>query len=265
MSLMRKHQQQVYQQQRNQSVQMMYRESRADQYRQALAAMHQDQNTLKSLTDHAERNRLGVEEMLPKHIGYVRHWLAAGQTHQNDVLVQCIVWAADGGAWAELQELATHAIRLKMPLHWMRRSLAEFVADAIFRATEAEFKTQRNNVLLSSETDMHVVINHGLYQAFVWALKEIESHQNGWAEVNNVIHARYHKMAGQLQLAMTNGQPGAALQHFIRADALYPNIGVKSKIKELQPEVGADNNDSLAAQPPQPSVAVPSTPMGKTG
>lgn len=257
MSLMRRHQREASQQQRQAAVTAVHTEGKADQYRAALVAMHHDQSTLKALTDHTERNRTAVVEMLPKHLGYVRNWLAAGNTHQNDVLTQCIVWVVDGCQWQLLAELAAPAIRLKMPLHWMRRSLAEFVADGVFRAAEADYKV---NIRDKKFKPAEVPDTSGLFTAFWWVLEQLDAGKGGWADANNVIKARYHKLAGLLKFDDETMQ--AARDHFSAADTLYPNVAVKGKLKDAEDALALTG--SLSAQPPQPLASEPGN-EAKTG
>lgn len=174
MSFMRAHQQRVLQVASQQQRQQQTLTQKVDEYRLMLAQMHDDQARLKNIPDHAERNRLGVGECLPKYVGYLRHWLAIGNHHQNDVLTQCVVWIVDGMRWDLVQEFAGQAIALDMPLHWMRRSLAEFVADGVFRALEAEYKVK----MPAGEA-----LDDTLLQLFWWILEQVEG---GYAQLDTV-------------------------------------------------------------------------------
>lgn len=252
MSLMRRHQAEVQGQTLLIQRQEANRSSQVDHYRLMLGRMHQDQQQLKQMPDHLERNRVAVEELLPKYLSYVRDWLAAGQTHQNDVLTQCVVWVVDGGRWDLLAELAGAALRLSLPLHWMKRSLAEFVADGVFRAAEAVHKTRLKTpeaALSPSE--------QAIFSAFWWVQQSLSQAEHGWAQANQVIRARFHKLAGVLSLQ--KGSLIAAHEHFLEADRLYPNIAVKGKLKEVE---AALINDSSVAQQPQPVHSVPALSQG---
>lgn len=252
MSLMRRHQAEVYHQATLKAVVAANRSHQVDEYRLMLNRMHQDQQQLKQLPDHLERNRKAVEEFLPNYLGYLRAWLAAGQTHQNDVLTQCVVWVVDGGRWDLLQELAGAALRLSLPLHWMKRSLAEFVADGVFRAAEAVHKTRLKTpeaALSPSE--------QAIFSAFWWVQQSLSQAEHGWAQANQVIRARFHKLAGVLSLQ--KGNLPAAYEHFSEADRLYPNIAVKGKLKEVEAALA---NDSSVAQQPQPVSTAPALSSG---
>lgn len=260
MSLARQRQRQARQRQQASVVVSVDTEGKAEQYRAALGKLHKSQQMLKMIADLSERSHTAVVEILPNHLGYVRHWLAAGNTHQNDVLTQCVVWVVDGGEWKLLLELAEPAVRLKMPLHWMRRSLAEFVADGVFRAAEAVYKVELRD---AKRKPSSVPDDSGLFAAFWWVLEKLDAAEHGWADANNVIKARYHKLGGLLRMADDDAQ--AALRHFTAADQLYPNIAVKGKITDAENALALTG--SLSAQPPQPLVTEPGsvTETGDTG
>ncbi len=247
MSLMRRHQAELQRQAVLKQTQQVNHSSQVEQYRLMLGRMHQDQQQLKQMPDHLERNRVAVEEFLPKYLAYVRDWLEAGQTHQNDVLTQCVVWVVDGARWDLLEELAGAAIQLNLPLHWMKRSLAEFVADGVFRAAEAQHKAHLKTPEIALNTEEQAV-----FKAFWWVQQALTQGEQGWAQANQVIQARFHKLAGVL--CWQAGQARQAHTHFSEADRLYPNIAVKGKLKEVEAALATD---SSAAQQPQPVSSAP--------
>ena len=181
------------------------------EYKKWIGKLHADQNGVKALTDHSDRNARAAD-VLDDYLEYCRSWIAAGVVHQNDVLTQCVVWAADGERWDVLLELADAAIADPKigNLHWMDRPLPQFVADQLLKSLKVEVDTSAKITVPVREV-----------------LERIEDER--WA-VNHVSHARYCKEVGLL--AETAEDWPEAAKWFTKGHDLYPNIGVKSRMEK---------------------------------
>jgi len=221
MSLMRQHQQRVAQGQVKQSLTDKQQAIHQQQYKRWMAKLRQDVNTVKQLPDHSDRHRKGAD-LLDGYLPYLRDWLAAPLRHQNDVLTQCVVWAADGERWDVLFELADPAITNPKVgnLHWMKRDLGDFVFNVVFNAAKAEKDVQGK------------VTKTPIYQV----LHRIE--QGSWPlwEVNN---ARCYRFCGIL--AHDADDYKEAVRLLTLAHNLHEPIGVKGRLKAAKEQLEAQN------------------------
>lgn len=186
----------------------------AGDYSVLVAACKQDADHLKATypDDHAARNR-AKGMLLDKYRDYLRGWMAAGNTHQNEVLVYNAMWAMDSEQWEWMQELVSYAVETHQVLTWTKRSLPTLVADTVVQTTESRFKV--------GDTSTESV--------FWWAYGVVSA----WPiTAKNIILAHYNKVAGQIR--ERDQAYGEALMHYREADRLKPDIGVKTRIKELE-------------------------------
>ncbi len=186
----------------------------AGDYQVLVAACKQDVYHLKATypDDHAARNR-AKGALLGNYRDYLRGWMAAGNTHQNEVLVYNAMWAMDSEQWEWMQELVSYAVETHQVLIWTKRNLPTLVANTIVQTTESRFK--------AGDTSTEPV--------FWWAYDVVE----GWPiTAKNIILAHYNKVAGQIR--ERDQAFGEALMHYREADRLKPDIGVKTRIKELE-------------------------------
>ena len=182
------------------------------EYKNWIGKLHADQNGVKALTDHSDRNARAAD-VLDDYLEYLRSWLAAGVAHQNDVLTQCVVWAVDGERWDVLFELADPAIANPKigNLHWMDRPLPQFVADQLLKSLKAEACTD----LAELKTPVREVL---------------ERIEDGRWPVNHISHARYCKEIGLLTEAAEDWETTVSL--LTKADDLYENIAVKGRLEK---------------------------------
>ena len=211
MSLMRKHQQASVGKKQISKKATANTELYKAEYKKWLGKLHADQNGVKALTDHSDRNAKAAD-VLDAYLEYLRSWIAAGVAHQNDVLTQCVVWAVDGERWDVLFELADPAIANPKVgnLHWMDRPLPQFVADQLLKSLKVEACTD----LAELKTPVREVL---------------ERIEDGRWPVNHISHARYCKEIGLLTEAAEDWETTVKL--FTKADELYENIAVKTRLK----------------------------------
>ncbi len=185
----------------------------AGDYSLLVAACKQDVDHMKAeYPDHDARNRAKVA-VLDKYRAYLQGWMAANNTHQNDVLVYNAVWAMDSGQWEWMQELVSYAVATHQVITWTKRSFPTFIADTLVQEADTRFK--------AGDTSMEEV--------FQWAFGEVK---NWPLTAKDIILAHYHKLAGQM--AERDKQWEEALRHYREADRLKPDIGVKGKIKDME-------------------------------
>lgn len=186
----------------------------AGDYSVLAAACKQDADHLKATypDDYAARNR-AKGTLLDKYRDYLNGWMAAGHTHQNDVLVYNAMWALDSESWEWMQELVSYAVATHQVITWTKRNLPTLVADTLVQSAEARFK--------DGDKQMESV--------FWWAFGEVA---NWPLTAKNIILAHYHKLAGHIR-ERDKACPDA-LHHYRQADTLKPDIGVKTRIKDLE-------------------------------
>jgi tetratricopeptide (TPR) repeat protein len=174
------------------------------------SALAEDCARLSDLNNMGERQRLKREELLPKYLDYVQRYRDSGLNHPNPVLMQVLVWLFDTEQFEAGLELADFALRQgqTMPERF-KRDIPTFIADAMIDWAEAEHEAKRSPEPYLSQLLPRV---DGEWQLF------------------ERIPARYHKLLGIL--AMDQQQWAQAIAHFERATALYPGIGVKTRLED---------------------------------
>jgi len=173
-------------------------------------ALAEDCARLSDLNAIADRQRLKREELLPKYMDYVQRYRESGLNHPNPVLMQALVWMFDTEQFDQALDLADFAMQQgqAMPERF-RRDIPTFVADTVIDWADAEFKAKR-----SPEPYLSTLLPRvdGEWQLF------------------ERIPARYHKLLGII--ATEQEQWEKAIAHFERATALYPEIGVKTRLDD---------------------------------
>lgn len=173
-------------------------------------ALTDDLGRLSDLNALADRQRLKRDELLPKYLDYVQRYRESGLNHPNPVLMQVLVWLFDTEQFEDALELADFAMQQgqAMPERF-KRDIPTFIADTLIDWAEAEHKAGR-----SPEPYLTQLLPRVDGE---WALFER-------------IPARYHKLLGIL--AMADSDWDKACAHFFRAEALFPAIGVKTRLEE---------------------------------
>ncbi len=188
-------------------------------------ALAEDLARLSELNSLEARQRLKRDELLPKYLDYVQRYRESGLNHPNPVLMQVLVWLFDTEQFESALELADFTIEQgqKLPERF-RRDVPTFVADAVIDWAEAEHKAGRNPEPYVSNLLPRV----DGYWARITAEDEAAL-PTPW-ELFERIPARFHKLLGIL--AMQREEWAPAIDHFERATALYPEIGVKTRMDE---------------------------------
>jgi tetratricopeptide (TPR) repeat protein len=173
------------------------------------ASLDQDLERLSALNNQASKQALKREELLPKYQDFIQRYVESGLVMPNRVLVQVIVWLFDTEQFEDGLELADFAIAQgqEMPERFKRRDIQTFVADAVLEWADAEHKAQR-----SPEP----------------YLSDLLPRVDGEWTLTEQIPAKYHKLIGIRALEANEWE--TALKHFERATALYPKVGVDTRI-----------------------------------
>ena len=177
------------------------------------AALDQDLLRLSDLKNLASKQSLKRDELLPKYQDYVQRYCASGLSFPNRVLVQVMVWLFDTEQFEDGLELADFAIEQGqvMPERFKRRDIQTFVADAMIDWAFAEYNAER-----SPEP----------YLSNMLPLVDGE-----W-ELTEQIPSKYHKLIGMRAMEANDWE--TALQHFERATALYPKVGVDTRMENCR-------------------------------
>ena len=186
------------------------------------SALAEDLARLSDMNSMGDRQTLKRDELLPKYLDYVQRYRDSGLNHPNQVLMQVLVWLFDTEQFEAGLDLALFAIEQgqEMPARF-KRDVPTFVADALIDWAEAEHKAKRSPEPYLSQLMPYVdgywaeiTAEDGTQLPTAWKLFER-------------IPARFHKLLGIL--AMETEQWADAIDHFERATALYPEIGVKTR------------------------------------
>lgn len=171
------------------------------------------------------RQQIKRDELLPKYLDYVQRYRESGLNHPNPVMMQVLVWLFDTAQFEAGLDLALFGIEQGQQLpERFRRDVPTFVADAVIDWAEAEHKAKRSPEPYLSQLLPYV----DGYWAQINAEPETALPQP-W-QLFERIPARFHKLLGIL--AMAQEQWADAIDHFERATALYPEIGVKTRSDE---------------------------------
>lgn len=178
-------------------------------------ALDQDLERISAIPGRATRQDLKRDELLPKYQDYIDRYLAAGLVYPNRVLVQVMVWLFDTAQLDDALALADIAIEQKqqMPERFKRRDIQTFVADAICEWAYDEYKAGRSPEPYLSDL-VHRVDGE-------WQLPE-------------QIPAKYHKLIGIRAIEAEPKDWATALLHLERATALYPKIGVDTRVENCR-------------------------------
>lgn len=170
-------------------------------------ALDQDLERISAINSREARQLLKRDELLPKYLEYVQRYRESGLNYPNPVLMQCLVWLFDTAQFEDGLALAQFAMDQgqEMPERF-KRDVPTFIADEVIEWAEAEHKAGRSPEPYVSNLLPQV---DGEWQLF------------------ERIPARFHKLLAIL--AMDREEWTQAIEHFHRAETLYPEIGVKTR------------------------------------
>jgi len=188
-------------------------------------ALAQDMERISAIDSRELRQQLKRDELLPKYLDYVQRYRDSGLNFPNPVVMQVLVWLFDTAQFDAGLELAGFAMTQgqEMPERF-KRNVQTFVADEVIDWAEAEYKAGRSPEPYVSNLLAQV---DGEWQLF------------------ERIPARFHKLLGVL--AMDRKDWATAITHFERANTLYPEIGVNTRLdgarKALRKELADPGSD----------------------
>lgn len=176
------------------------------------AALDQDLERLSAIKGLAGRQSLKRDELLPKYQEYVQRYCESGMNFPNRVLVQVMVWLFDTEQFEDGLELADFAMEQGqvMPERF-KRDIQTFVADAVIEWAMVEYQANR-----SPEP----------------YLSNLLPRVDGEWQLTEQIPAKYHKLIGIRAMEANDWE--IALQHFERATALYPKVGVDTRMENCR-------------------------------
>lgn len=177
------------------------------------AGLDEDLVRLSEIKGLATRQDLKRNELLPKYQDYVQRYVESGLVFQNRVLVQVMIWLFDTAQFEDALELAEIAIQQgqQMPERFKRRDIQTFVADAVCEWAYDEYKAKRSPEPYLSDL-----------------LPRVDGEWN----LPEQIPAKYHKLIGIRALEAQEWTK--AIEHLERATALYPKVGVETRIENAR-------------------------------
>jgi hypothetical protein len=172
-------------------------------------ALAGDLDRLHQLNSLDQRQQLKCSELLPKYQEYVTRYRESGLNFPNQVLMYVLVWLFDTGEFVAGQELADFAMSQGQELpERFKRNIPTFVGDAVIDWAEAEHKAGHSPEPYLSDLLPRVETEWKLFER---------------------IPARYHRLLGFM--AMDRKDWALAVTHLERAEALYPEIRVETRLK----------------------------------
>lgn len=171
-------------------------------------ALTVDLERLSGFNSLEQRQVIKRDELLPKYLEYVGRYRESGLNFPNQVLMYAMVWLFDTGQFEQGLELAGFAMSQEQELPArFERDVPTFVADEVIQWAEAEHKAGRSPEPYVSDLLPWVDGQWKLYER---------------------IPARYHRLLGIL--AMDRRDWAVAIGHFERAEALYQEIRVTTRL-----------------------------------
>jgi tetratricopeptide (TPR) repeat protein len=176
------------------------------------ASLDQDLERLSAIKGLAGRQLLKRDQLLPKYQDFIQLYCESGQVLPNRVLVQVMIWLFDTAQFEDGLELADVAMEQGqiMPERF-KRDIPTFVADAVIEWAMVEYQANR-----SPEP----------------YLSNLLPRVDGEWQLTEQIPAKYHKLIGIR--AMEANEWETALKHFERATALYPKVGVDTRMENCR-------------------------------
>lgn len=198
------------------------------EHKQQLETLALARAQLKSIQSHSARAVLKRDEYLPVFVEYLERYRDAGESFDNELITQVVVWAFDAQQidlaleWADFAQASGQTA---MP-EGFNSSLESFVASALFDWAEPQFKA-----------------GNAIEPWFSQVYEQI-----GLWDLHDELAAKYHKLAGlQLIDSESLDDKQTALACFEQAQALNPKVGVGTRIDKLTKQLAKAADESGAA------------------
>ena len=215
----------------------------AAEYRQLLAALHNDLRTLheiQSVQEKIARKREMIDTYLPWVNGALEAG-AEGRAVQDEIVVTVMIWALDIQNWTLALDLGEHVLKhgLALPDRY-KRTPATLIAEEVADAAKADLASVPLDVLhrtgdLTNDSDMPDQVRAKLFRAVGLLAAHEAEHFDPEAE-----SAIAGGKAAMVEVALVS------LRDAIRYDK---NVGVKKQIEQLErtakklaEEAGAEQN-----------------------
>lgn len=210
--------------------------TRGEAFEQNMAQLYEFKKRLKDLQSTEAKAKLKVT-MLPELDPYIDTVIATDAGQPNEVLITALIWNIDAGQYARALELATYALRHKLPLpDQYKRNLPTLlqdeVSEAIFNGSlvgEEAVQVAGQVLTLTNALDTHDQAKAKLYKAGAYAL----------LGRNNQNKVDYKTVPVEVC--------AQALPTLQRAMQLFAGIGVKKDIERLEQRIRGHKPEAPSA------------------
>ncbi|EMK6958959.1 terminase endonuclease subunit [Vibrio cholerae] len=198
-----------------------------------LVEFEQDKQVLKGFVQISEKVNHKRDVLIPKYKPLAEKYLAAGESYQNPIFTDLIVWLFDIGDLETAVEWLFKAIELNIPTpeNFKRSSWAIVCADFVLEWAERQLPN-----------------GHSIEPYFSRVFEKIDKE---WV-LPEVVEAKWYKFAGYGLLMNEKGEPQPSsigdLERLQKAKALlitahekHDKIGVKTKINQIDMRINAIN------------------------
>lgn len=202
-----------------------------------LVEFEQDKLKLKEFVQIAEKVNYKRNVLIPKYKPVVDAYLEAGESYQNPIFTDLIIWLFDIGDLETAVSWLFKAIELDLPTpeNFKRDSWAVVCADTVLDWADVQQKH-----------------GHSIEPYFSQVLEKIES---VW-KLPEQLEAKWYKFAGYSLLLNDKGEPQPSLVGDIellekakallnKAEEKHDKIGVKTKIGDIEQRIRAIQNGKL--------------------
>ncbi|TVM85026.1 terminase endonuclease subunit, partial [Vibrio cholerae] len=198
-----------------------------------LVEFEQDKQVLKGFVQISEKVNHKRDVLIPKYKPLAEKYLAAGESYQNPIFTDLIVWLFDIGDLETAVEWLFKAIELNLPTpeNFKRSSWAVICADEVLKWAEQQLPN-----------------GHSIEPYFSRVFEKIDKE---W-KLPEKLEAKWYKFAGYGLLMNEKGEPKPSsigdLERLQKAKALlltahekYNRIMVKTKIDQIDMRINAIN------------------------
>lgn len=198
-----------------------------------LVEFEQDKQVLKGFVQISEKVNYKRDVLIPKYKPLAEKYLAAGESYQNPIFTDLIVWLFDIGDLETAVEWLFKAIELNLPTpeNFKRSSWAIVCADFVIEWAERQLPN-----------------GHSIEPYFSRVFEKIDKE---W-KLPEKLEAKWYKFAGYGLLMNEKGEPQPSsigdLERLQKAKALlitahekHDKIGVKTKINQIDMRINAIN------------------------
>ncbi|EGR4245780.1 phage terminase small subunit [Vibrio cholerae] len=198
-----------------------------------LVEFEQDKQVLKGFVQISEKVNHKRDVLIPKYKPLAEKYLAAGESYQNPIFTDLIVWLFDIGDLETAVEWLFKAIELNLPTpeNFKRSSWAVICADEVLKWAEQQLPN-----------------GHSIEPYFSRVFEKIDKE---W-KLPEKLEAKWYKFAGYGLLMNEKGEPQPSsigdLERLQKAKALlitahekHDKIGVKTKINQIDMRINAIN------------------------